>query len=48
MLAWVVQTGLHYLRLPVRESKNGADGDNVPAGHALVIEGKELIRQLRR
>ena len=48
MLAWVVQTGLRYLRLPVRKSSSGADGGNVPAGHALVIEGQELIRQLRR
>ena len=43
MLAWVVQTGLHYLRLPVRESKSGADGGNMPTGHALVIEGKNLF-----
>ena len=53
VLAWAVQAGLRYLRLPVRGCRSGAEllrtmADDVPAGHAPVIEGKELIRQLRR
>ena len=53
VLAWAVQTGLRYLRLPVRGCRSGAEllrtmADDAPAGHAPVIEGSELIRQLRR
>ena len=53
VLAWAVQAGLRYLRLPLRGCRSGAEllrtmADDVPAGHAPVIEGRELIRQLRR
>ena len=51
VLAWAVQAGLRYPRLPVRGCRSGAErtmADDVPAGHAPVIEGRELILQLRR
>ena len=47
------KAGLRYLQLPVRGCKSGAEllrtmADDLPAGQVPIIEGRELIRQLRR